>query len=89
MAPNMRPLAAANLVAQLAGRRSYQTSRPSLIANRAQWTSRPVSHQIALRQSIRSQSTETTPPKPKKKFRWMRAAWRLSYMSAIAGNKGI
>lgn len=81
----MRPLAAANLVSQLqlAGRRSYATSRPSLIANRARWTPRPVSHQIALRQSIRRQSTET--PKPKKRFSVLRWTWRLTYLSAIAG----
>jgi len=88
----MRPLASAGMLAQFqqAGRRSYATSRPSLIANRARWTPRPVSHQIALRQSIRRQSTETpkptiTPAVKKKGFRYFRWAWRLTYMSAIAG----
>ena len=79
----MRPLLAQ---LQQAGRRGYQTTRPSLIANRANWTPRPVSHQIALRQSIRRQSTGTPPPpKPKKKFRLLRNLWRLTYLSAIAG----
>jgi NADH:ubiquinone reductase (non-electrogenic) len=86
----MRPLAAANLLSQLqlAGRRSYATSRPSLVASRARWTPRPAFHQIALRQSIRNQSTEAAPqaPKPKKKragiLRW---TWRLTYGSAILG----
>ena len=90
MAPSMRPFAARSLLAQLqrAGTRSYATSRPSLIANRAQWTSRPVSHQMALRQTIRQQSTETPKPdvKPKKKgFRFLRWTWRATYVSAIAG----
>jgi NADH:ubiquinone reductase (non-electrogenic) len=88
----MRPLASAGVLAQLqqAGRRSYATSRPSLIANRARWTPRPVSHQIALRQSIRRQSTDTINPEVKAKakkggFRMLRWAWRLTYISAIAG----
>ena len=87
MPPSMRPLAPAGVLAQLqqAGRRSYATTRPSLIANRAQWTPRPVSHQIALRQSIRRQSTETPKPAPKKRFRLLRWTWRLTYISAIAG----
>ena len=70
-----------------AGRRSYATTRPSLIANRAQWTSRPVSHQIALRQTIRQQSTDASKPPvlPKKRFRFLRWTWRISYLSAIAG----
>ncbi|KAH7132626.1 external NADH-ubiquinone oxidoreductase 1 mitochondrial precursor [Dendryphion nanum] len=88
MAPNMRPLAPAGLIAQLqlAGRRSYATSRPSLVANRAQWTSRPTFSQISLRQSIRRQSTETPKPAPKKKgFRLLRWTWRLTYLSVIGG----
>lgn len=85
----MRTFAARSVFAQLqrAGTRSYATARPSVIANRAQWTSRPVSHQIALRQTIRQQSTEATKPaiKPKKRFRFLRWTWRISYLSAIAG----
>lgn len=85
----MRTFAARSVIAQLqqAGRRSYATTRPSLIANRAQWTSRPVSHQIALRQAIRQQSTDATKPPiaPKKRFRFLRWTWRISYLSAIAG----
>ena len=83
-------MAARSAFAQLqqAGRRAYATTRPSLVANRAQWTSRPVSHQIALRQTIRQQSTET--PKidvktKKKGFRLLRWTWRATYLSAIAG----
>ncbi|KAF2014889.1 FAD/NAD(P)-binding domain-containing protein [Aaosphaeria arxii CBS 175.79] len=89
MAPNMRPLAPASLIAQLqqAGRRSYLTSRPSPIATKARWTPRPAFHQIALRQSIRRQSTETPSPalKKKKKFSFLRFTWRLTYLSAIGG----
>jgi NADH:ubiquinone reductase (non-electrogenic) len=87
MAPNMRPLAAANILAQLqhAGRRAYTTKRPSLIASRAQWTPRPIQSQIALRQSFRQQSTAAPAPKPKKRFRLLRWTWRLTYLSAIAG----
>ncbi|KAJ4305805.1 NADH:ubiquinone oxidoreductase [Kalmusia sp. IMI 367209] len=89
MAAPMRQFAARSVLAQLqqAGRRSYATARPSLIANRARWTPRPVSHQIALRQTIRQQSTEATKPaiKPKKRFSFLRWTWRLSYLSAIAG----
>lgn len=90
MAPPMRTFAARSVFAQLqrAGTRSYATTRPSAIANRAQWTSRPVSHQIALRQTIRQQSTEAPKPgvKPKKKgFRFLRWTWRATYLSAIAG----
>ncbi|KAF2686877.1 FAD/NAD(P)-binding domain-containing protein [Lentithecium fluviatile CBS 122367] len=87
MAPSMRPLASGSVLAQLqlAGRRSYATSRPSLIANRAQWAPRPVSHQIALRQFIRRQSTEAPKQAPKKRFRFLRWTWRLTYISAIAG----
>ncbi|KAF2743382.1 alternative NADH-dehydrogenase [Sporormia fimetaria CBS 119925] len=90
MAPSMRPLAAsARLVSQqlpLAARRSYQTSQTSLLASRARWASRPVSHQIALRQSVRQQSTGATPPpKPKKRFRMLRWTWRAMYLSAIGG----
>jgi NADH:ubiquinone reductase (non-electrogenic) len=83
----MRPLASGTMLAQLqqAGRRSYATARPSLIANRARWTPRPVSHQIALRQAIRQQSTEAPKPAPKKRFRFLRWSWRLTYLSAIAG----
>jgi NADH:ubiquinone reductase (non-electrogenic) len=85
----MRTFAARSVFAQLqrAGTRSYATTRPSAIANRAQWTSRPVSHQIALRQTIRQQSTEAPKPtiKPKKSFRFLRWTWRISYLSAIAG----
>lgn len=84
-------MAARSAFAQLqqAGRRAYATTRPSLVANRAQWTSRPVSHQIALRQTIRQQSTDASKPavKPKSKgrFRALRWTWRISYLSAIAG----
>ena len=85
----MRSSAARGVFAQLqrAGNRSYATARPSAIANRAQWTSRPVSHQIALRQTIRQQSTDATKAavKPKKGFRFLRWTWRISYLSAIAG----
>lgn len=86
MAPNMRPLAAANLLSQvqLAGRRTFTTQRPSLIASRARWTPRPVQSQLALRQAVRQQST-APPPKPKKRFRLLRWTWRLTYLSAIAG----
>ncbi|KAF2710071.1 external NADH-ubiquinone oxidoreductase-like protein [Pleomassaria siparia CBS 279.74] len=80
MAPNMRPFAAANILAKLA--------RPSPASSRAQWTSRPVFQQMALRQSIRQQSTEVpkVAVKPKKKragfFRW---TWRLSKLAAVGG----
>jgi NADH:ubiquinone reductase (non-electrogenic) len=89
MASTMRPFAAANLMS-LAGRRAYTTSRamtprPSLIANRAQWTPRPVQHQIALRQTIRRATTDANPPKPRRRFRLLRWTWRLTYLSAIAG----
>ncbi|KAF2865426.1 pyridine nucleotide-disulfide oxidoreductase-domain-containing protein [Massariosphaeria phaeospora] len=89
MAPGMRPLAAANLVSQLqlAGRRSFATSRPSLspslLATRARWTPRPTFHQIALRQAIRRQSTQA--PKPVKRFRFLRWTWRLTYTLGFAG----
>lgn len=92
MAPNMRSSAARSVLAQLqrAGTRSYANAatRPSLVANRAQWTPRPVSHQIALRQTIRQQSTDAPKldPKTKKKgFRFLRWTWRATYLSAIAG----
>lgn len=89
MPPSMRPLASANLISQLqlAGRRSYATSRPSLIASRARWASRPTFHQIALRQSIRRQSSEAPneKTKPKKRFSLLRWTWRLTYISAIGG----
>jgi len=83
----MRPLAAANVLAQmqLAGRRAYSTQRPSLIARRAQWTPRPIQSQIALRQSVRQQSTDAPAPKPKKRFRFFRWTWRLTYLSALGG----
>jgi len=87
MAPNMRPLAAsANVLSQvqLAGRRNLSTQRPSLIANRAQWTPRPTQYQIALRQSVRQQSSGAPKPKPKR-FRLLRWTWRLTQLSAIAG----
>ncbi|KAH6882988.1 hypothetical protein BKA58DRAFT_416844 [Alternaria rosae] len=86
MAPNMRPLAAANVLSQvqLAGRRTFTTQRPSLIANRARWTPRPTQYQIALRQSVRQQSSGAPKPKPKR-FRLLRWTWRLTYLSAIAG----
>ena len=90
MAQTLRPLATARVLSQLpqaAGRRAYATTRPSFIASRARWTPRPVSHQIALRQAIRRQSTEATAPapKPKKRFRVLKGLWRLTYLSAIAG----
>ena len=87
MAPNMRPLAAsANVLSQvqLAGRRNLSTQRPSLIANRARWTPRPTQYQIALRQSVRQQSSGAPKPKPKR-FRLLRWTWRLTQLSAIAG----
>jgi NADH:ubiquinone reductase (non-electrogenic) len=84
MAPNMRPFAAANLVSQV-GRRAFTTQRPSLIASRAQWTPRPIQHQIALRQSVRRAATDAKPPKPKRRFRLLRWTWRLTQLSAIAG----
>lgn len=85
----MRPFAAANLVsqAQLAGRRAYTTQRPSLMAARARWTPRPVQSQLALRQSIRQQSS-LTPDKQQAKrggFRVLRWTWRLTWVSALAG----
>jgi NADH:ubiquinone reductase (non-electrogenic) len=78
----MRPFAAANLLsqAQLAGRRAYTTQRPSLIAS-------PVQSQIALRQSVRQQSS-LTPDKQQVKrggFRVLRWTWRLTWVSALAG----
>ena len=84
----MRPFAATNLVsqAQLAGRRAYTTQRPSLIASRARWTPRPVQSQIALRQSIRLQSSLPDKQQVKKGgFRVLRWTWRLTWVSAIAG----
>jgi NADH:ubiquinone reductase (non-electrogenic) len=86
MAPNMRPLATANVLSQVqqAGRRAYTTQRPSLIANRAQWTPRPTQSQIALRQFIRRASTEAPKPKPRR-FRFLRWTWRLTQLSALAG----
>jgi NADH:ubiquinone reductase (non-electrogenic) len=91
MAPNMRPLVSGGLLSQLqlAGRRAYTTSRPSPIANRARWTPRPTFHQIALRQSIRRQSSEAAKVVPKPARRGFRRAllwtWRLSYVTAILG----
>ncbi|KAE8866815.1 hypothetical protein PTNB73_04909 [Pyrenophora teres f. teres] len=86
MASNMRPLATANAFSQiqLAGRRTFTTQRPSLIANRARWTPRPTQHQIVLRQSVRQQSNGAPKPKPKR-FRVLRWTWRLAQFSAIAG----
>jgi NADH:ubiquinone reductase (non-electrogenic) len=78
----MRPFAAANLVSQV-GRRAFTTQRPSLIANRARWTPRPVQHQIALRQSIRRVTTEGPAVKPKRRFRFLRWTWRLTQLSLI------
>ncbi|KAL6703933.1 NADH:ubiquinone oxidoreductase [Coniothyrium glycines] len=85
MAPSMRPLAAANLVAhaRLAGRQAYSTQRPSLIAQRAQWTPRPLQQHMARRQAARQQSTAAG-PKPRR-FRLLRWTWRLTYLSAIGG----
>jgi NADH:ubiquinone reductase (non-electrogenic) len=87
MAPNMRPFAAPNVLAQvqLAGRRAYTTQRPSLIANRARWTPRPIQQQIALRQSVRRATTDAPAPKPRRRFRLLRWTWRLTYLSAFAG----
>ena len=91
MAPNMRPLVSGGILSQLqlAGRRTYTTSRPSLITNRARWTPRPTFHQIALRQSIRRQSTEIPKQIPKPARRGIRRAllwtWRLTYITAILG----
>jgi NADH:ubiquinone reductase (non-electrogenic) len=87
MAPNMRPFAAANVLAQvqLAGRRAYTTQRPSLIANRARWTPRPIQQQIALRQAVRRATTDAPAPKPRRRFRLLRWTWRLTYLSAFAG----
>lgn len=84
MAPTMRPFAAANLVAQA---RAYSTQRPSLIASRARWTPRPVQAQLALRQSIRQQSSLTPDKQQVKKggFRLLRWTWRLTWVSAVAG----
>ncbi|KAF2197969.1 FAD/NAD(P)-binding domain-containing protein [Delitschia confertaspora ATCC 74209] len=84
MAAPMRPLVVSNLLTQLqqAGRRTYVTSKPSLIASRARWTPRPVSSQIALRQSIRRASSEA--PKPKKRFSVLKWTWRATYLSALA-----
>jgi NADH:ubiquinone reductase (non-electrogenic) len=86
MALNMRPLATAKVLSQVsqAGRRAYTTQRPSLIANRAQWTPRPTQYQIALRQSVRRASTEAPKPKPRR-FRLLRWTWRLTQLSAVAG----
>jgi NADH:ubiquinone reductase (non-electrogenic) len=86
MAAPMRRFAAPNLLTQLqhAGRRSYATTRPSLIADRARWTSRPVSSQIALRQQVRRQFFNSA-PKPRKRFSVLRWTWRLTYLSALAG----
>lgn len=87
----MRPFAAANLVAQaqLAGRRAYTTTaqRPSLVAGRARWTPRPVQAQLALRQSVRQQSSATPPKEQAKKggFRFLRWTWRLTWVSAVGG----
>ncbi|KAF2654010.1 FAD/NAD(P)-binding domain-containing protein [Lophiostoma macrostomum CBS 122681] len=87
MAPNMRPLVSGGLLSQLqlAGRRTYTTSRPSLIANRARWTPRPTFHQIALCQSIRRQSTEVPKPARRGFRRFLLWTWRLTYFSAILG----
>ena len=89
MAPTMRPFAAANLVsqAQLAGRRAYTTQRPSLLASRARWTSRPVQSQISLRQSFRQKSNLASDQQQTKKsgFRFLRWTWRLTWVSAVAG----
>ncbi|KAF2185830.1 FAD/NAD(P)-binding domain-containing protein [Zopfia rhizophila CBS 207.26] len=85
MAPAMRHFTSANLLSQLqlAGRRSYATSRPSLIVNRARWTPRPTFRQIALRQSIRRASSQA--PNPKKRFSVLRWTWRLTYLTTLAG----
>lgn len=87
MASNMRSFpAAANMkMVSTAARRAYTTQRPSLMANRAQWTPRPTQSQIALRQSVRHQSTDGQPPRPAKRFRLLRWTWRLTYISALAG----
>ena len=84
----MRPLAAVGLMSQAAqftGRRTFTTQRQSLIASRAQWTPRPAQHQIALRQTIRQQSTGPAGPKPKRRFRFLRWTWRLTKLAAIGG----
>ncbi len=86
----MRPFAAATLLqqAQLGGRRAYATQRPSLMASRARWTPRPTQSLIALRQTVRQQSSLPTPNKQQVKkggFRVLRWTWRLTYVSAIAG----
>lgn len=93
MAPAMRPLASANLLAyiSLAGRRTFATSRPSIVASRARGAPRPAFYKTALRQSIRRASTEDvakpeTVAKAKNGgfgiLRWM---WRLTYLSALGG----
>ncbi|OCL09417.1 external NADH-ubiquinone oxidoreductase 1 mitochondrial precursor [Glonium stellatum] len=93
MAPAMRPLASANLLAQIsrAGRRTFATSRPSIVASRARGASRPTFYKTALRQSIRRASTEDvikpeTVAKAKKGgFSILRWTWRLTYLSALGG----
>ncbi|KAF2502813.1 FAD/NAD(P)-binding domain-containing protein [Lophium mytilinum] len=89
MASAMRPFAAHSALAQLqhAGRRTFTTARPSIIANRARGASRPVFHQIALRQSIRRASTEGPAAKsaPKRRFGVLRWMWRATYLSAVGG----
>lgn len=80
MAAPMRPLAA-NVLSQVqhANRRTFTTQ---FMATRARWTPRPTHNQIALRQSVRHQSTAG--PKPKR-FRLLRWTWRLTQLSVIAG----
>ena len=93
MAPAMRPLASANLLAyiSLAGRRTFVTSRPSIVASRARGAPRPTFYKTALRQSIRRASTEDvakpeTVAKAKKGgFSILRWTWRLTCLSALGG----
>lgn len=89
----MRPLASANLLAHisLAGRRTFATSRPSIVASRARGAPRPTFYKTALRQSIRRASTEdVVKPETVAKakhggFGILRWTWRLTYLSALGG----
>ena len=94
---NLRPLLAGRVSRQLLqpARRAFTTSRPSqnLLANR-----RPAApstlHRPTLSQSFRRAYADGNPVDPalknkapkKKRFRFLRWTWRLTYLSAIAGS---
>ena len=65
-------------------RRAFATSSPG-VYTQSRASPRAIFNKNSLRQSFRRTYADAAPVPKRRRFRWFRWLWRLTYLSAIAG----